>query len=140
MIWVMKLFRVGYIAYDNYHDFQHINFIFSQNFIIVMVWVRSSYRSWVVYIVFNNMARPLPSNWRLWKHSIRKLLALQHEKVSVRMCFFRVEFFCLVFFFCNIMIVTNDESKQNFHYLIHQFTYGLSSIKIWIQLYYWYNW
>jgi hypothetical protein len=32
VIQVVKLFRV-YVAYDNYDDFQHVNFIFSQNFI-----------------------------------------------------------------------------------------------------------
>jgi hypothetical protein len=32
VIWVMKLLRV-YVAYDNYDDFQHVNFTFSQNFI-----------------------------------------------------------------------------------------------------------
>jgi len=31
MIWVVKLFTL--VAYDNYDDFQHVNFIFSQTFI-----------------------------------------------------------------------------------------------------------
>jgi hypothetical protein len=34
-IWVMKLFKV-YVSYDNYDDFQHVNFIFSQNFISLL--------------------------------------------------------------------------------------------------------
>jgi hypothetical protein len=29
VIWIMRLFS---IAYDKYDDFQHVNFIFSQNF------------------------------------------------------------------------------------------------------------
>jgi hypothetical protein len=31
VMWVVKLFRG--VAYDNYDDFQHVNLIFSQNFI-----------------------------------------------------------------------------------------------------------
>jgi hypothetical protein len=31
VIWVGKLF--GLVAYENYDDFQHLNFMFSQNFI-----------------------------------------------------------------------------------------------------------
>jgi len=43
--WVMKLFRV-YVAYDNnYDDFQHVNFIFSQKF-ISLFWGLFNDKNW----------------------------------------------------------------------------------------------